>query len=349
MTKPGPDDKIYPVAKIAVIVEALASEGVPMDDALAGVGITKHEATLSATRVSRNQILECCRNAISLSLDDPHLAHRAGQLIHVATYGLYGFAMLSSMDFRQTMRFVTQYGQLVGPLTETTFHEAGQYGVWTITPLSHPNIEARLDRFLVELQISTYISLLRDCMGPGFNPHELHFTFAPPTDASAYSETFGCTVLFDQSKSGFTFDSAWLDKKPEFGNEMSYLTLVKLCDALLEELNLHIGLVGRVRKIILVNLMKPKGFEEIARRLGMSARTLRRKLAEENTSFRELMDDLRKELAIRYLRETALTVEDIAHMLGFSDSAHFRQSFRRWTKWPPSRYRDVANAPQQSQ
>jgi AraC-like DNA-binding protein len=100
----------------------------------------------------------------------------------------------------------------------------------------------------------------------------------------------------------------------------------------MEEFDLHSGFVGKVRQVLMTNLMRPTSFERVAQNLHISARTLRRKLREENTSFRRLIDELRRDIAIRYLRDTDLTVEDIAESLGFSDAANFQHAFRRWTK-----------------
>ena len=74
----------------------------------------------------------------------------------------------------------------------------------------------------------------------------------------------------------------------------------------------------------------------------MGERTLRRKLREEGTSFRELVDQLRMDMAIKYLRDTDLTVEAISESLGFSDAANFRQAFRRWTNAAPQAYRNIS-------
>ena len=90
--------------------------------------------------------------------------------------------------------------------------------------------------------------------------------------------------------------------------------------------------------------MRPKKFEYVAQSLNMSARTLRRKLHDENSSFRQLVDELRRDMAIRYLRDTALTVEDIAETLGFSDAANFRQAFRKWTKATPHEFKNASRA-----
>ena len=114
----GADDRIYPTQKIGVLLDALAYEGVPTGRALEGVGLSEHEVADPATRVSLTQVIACCRNAISLS-PDPMFAYRTGLRFHLAAYGIYGFAMLSSMDFRQTMRFADNTTSSPRPLLTT--------------------------------------------------------------------------------------------------------------------------------------------------------------------------------------------------------------------------------------
>jgi AraC-like DNA-binding protein len=178
-------------------------------------------------------------------------------------------------------------------------------------------------------------------MGPAFADRELHVRYGPPDDAAKYPEIFDCRVLFGQAQNEFLFDAAWLDQRPELGNEITNSMVVKLCDTLLAQLTLRIGLVGKVRQILMINLMRPQSVENVASQLNVSTRTLRRKLREENTSFRKLVDELRMDVAIKYLRDTDLTVEDIAAALGFSDAANFRHAFRRWTNGAPQQFRDV--------
>ena len=112
----------------------------------------------------------------------------------------------------------------------------------------------------------------------------------------------------------------------------------------MDELQLRTGIAGRVREALLVNLARPTSLEAVARHLKMSTRTLRRKLSEESTSFRVLLDDLRVQVAIKYLRDTNLTIEAIAAALGFSDGANFRHAFRRWTGRPPQEFRNHSRA-----
>jgi hypothetical protein len=133
MMKPGPNDKVYPVAKIATVVESLRAEGVSPADSLAGVLVVEAQLHSPATRVSANQVLQTYRNALRLSRD-PQFAYRTGFHFHVSTYGMYGFAILSSSSFRQTMAFATEYHELATPLAEMTFHEEDKRAIWTIVP-----------------------------------------------------------------------------------------------------------------------------------------------------------------------------------------------------------------------
>jgi AraC-like DNA-binding protein len=341
MIKPGADDKVYPVVKLAVIVDALAVEGILPADALEGVRLSKEAIASPATRVSLNQIIECYSNADRLSRD-PHFAYNAGQRLHVSAYGMWGFAILSSMNYRQTMHFAMQYHQLATPLTAIDFKEQGGRGIWTFTPVSNVRVDARLYKFIVEMQFGISLSLHRDIMGPSFAARELHVTYGPLAGAPKYPDIFGSTVLFGQSENRFLFDAAWLDGTPNLGNEITYATVLGLCDGQMEEFRLRIGLIGKVRQALMINLMRATSFDDVANSLNMSARTLRRKLREEKTSFRKLADELRMDMAIKYLRDTDLTVEDIADALGFSDAANFRHAFRRWTKAAPHEFKGIA-------
>jgi AraC-like DNA-binding protein len=342
MIKPGPDDKVHPALKLATVIESLMAEGISADDALDGLGISSDEVFSPTTLVSIDQIFKCYRNASKLSRD-PHFAYHAGLKFHVTAYGLYGFAILSSVNYRQTMRFAMNYHQLATPVTEIEFREEGGGAIWKVTPISHLRIDGSLYKFLVEHQFGVHLSLHRDVMGSSFAPRELHVTYGPPADASKYGDIFGCPVQFGRAQNEFRYDAAWLDGVPRLGNQITHSAVIGLCDSQLEELHLRIGLAGRVRQVLLSHLMRPTGIEDVAKVLNMSVRTLRRKLSEEGTSFRDLVDELRREMAMKYLRDTDLTVEDIADALGFSDAANFRHAFRRWTNATPQEFRDTSS------
>jgi len=341
MIDAGPNEKIHPVTKLVTMVNALQAEGVDPAKALESVGLSRDDLASAATRVSLNQIIQCYRNAVRLA-PDSRFAYRAGLRFHVSTYGMYGFAILTSANFRQTMRFAQRYHQLATPLADVSFKEEAEQGVWTVAPLPHPDVDDALYRFLVELQFGIHVSLHRDVMGPAFKPRRLEVAYGPTSDAPDYGETFGCQVAFGQAENKFIFDSTWLDGAPTMGNDLTYASALALCDQLIEEFQQRAGVVGQVREALLVNLARPTSFSAVAKHLKIATRTLRRRLKEEDTSFRKLLDELRTQVAIKYLRDTDLTVEDIAQALDFSEAANFRHAFRRWTDGAPHQFRRVA-------
>jgi AraC-like DNA-binding protein len=339
---PRADERVYPAQRIAVLLDALAHEGIAANQALTGVGLSEQDVADPATRVSLTQVIAGFRNAVRLS-SDLMFAYRTGLHFHMSTYGMYGFAMLSSVDFRQTMQFAARYHQLAAPLVDMAFAEEDGLGVWTLEPKQHPQMDASLSRQVVEMYFGIHTSLHRDVMGSEFAPSELHVTFEAPSDPAAYASVLGARVRFSQPRNQLLFDARWLDRRPSLGNALTYAAVLKVCDQFVDGLQRQAGVVGTVRQLLLTNLMRNRSLQKVARDLGMSVRTLRRRLADEGASYRQLTDELRRDVAINYLRETAMTVEDIAYALGFSDPANFRQAFRRWTSVTPQQFR-AANA-----
>jgi AraC-like DNA-binding protein len=252
---------------------------------------------------------------------------------------MYGFAALSSPDFRETIAFAITYHQLAAPLMQVDFREERCTAAWLVAPLPYLVIEQALHAFIVKLHMAVFLSLHRKMMGPAFKPTSVNYALVQPQDDRVEVAFFGCPVLYGKPENRFVFDAAWLDRRPEFGNELVYAELKQLCDSLLREFQLGVGIAGQVRELILSNLSRPVGFEQVARCLNMSGRSLRRRLQEEGTSFGQLTDELRVQVAIRYVQDTDRSVEDIAFALGFSDAASFRQAFRRWTNATPRAYR----------
>lgn len=334
----GPDEKVYSVFKIGKIVDCLKAEGVPLQATLEGIRISEAELTSPLTKVSANQIVQSYRNALKFSRN-PGFAVDVGSQFHVSSFGIYGLALLSSSDFRQTVAFAVQYYQLTAPLVEITFEEQSGRAAWSMKELPFKQLDAALRDFIVELQFSALLCAHRDVMGPDFHLLQVQLNAKRPPWSARHAERFGCEVLYEQPQNRLLYATEWLDRQPALGNSVTYAQVTEICNKLLTELKQNTGVAGRVRQVLLANLESPPNASALAGLLGLSTRTLRRRLQEENTSYRELIDDLRAQTAIRYMRDTRLTVENIAFLLGFSDPAAFRYAFKRWTTTTPNAFR----------
>ncbi|MCC8455716.1 AraC family transcriptional regulator ligand-binding domain-containing protein, partial [Streptomyces rochei] len=228
-------------------------------------------------KVSANQIDQSYRNALKCS-QNRRFAFDVGSKFHVSTYGIYGLAMLSSVSFRQTAAFAVLYQQLAAPLVAVGFEEQPPAAAWTMTVFPFVQLDAALHDFIIELQIGAHLCLHRDVMGPDFGPTQIQLISAKPSWAERQAEQFGCEVLYEQPANKFLFSADWLDKAPSLGNLVTYSQLAEICDQLLDELKQNTGVAGKVRQILLANLESPPGVDELASRIGMSTRTLRRRL-----------------------------------------------------------------------
>jgi len=334
----GIADRVYESTKLAAIYDMLASQGCAADAVLRDANIAPRDVHSPQARISLLQLLTVCRNAVHLSADR-HLPYRIGASIHISTYGMYGYAILCCPDFRKAMDFATRYHTLAAPLASIEFGEERGYASWLIEPNSHALGDTALYRFITEMQIGIHISLMRDIMGPTFAPFEIELKYSHAADFDLPLHHVGCPIRFDRPVNQIVFQSRWLDQVAGLGNKTTYPTIVALCDDLLEDLKLRIGIAGRIRAILLRDIANPPTSEATAKLLGVSDRSLRRQLQLQGFSFRGLRDELRTQIALKYLRSTNLANEDIALALGFSDAANFRRAFHRWTNKAPSEIR----------
>jgi AraC-like DNA-binding protein len=240
------------------------------------------------------------------------------------------------------MQFAMRYHALAAPLATIDFQEQAAYARWIIEPELHALGDSTLYRFIAEMQIGIHFSLMRDIMGPGFAPFEIDLVYQQAPDFDLPIEHLGCPVRFEQPVNQIVFKAEWLDRSADLGNKTTYPTILALCDDLLADLRLRVGVTGRIRAVLLRDIANPPSFEVIAKLLGANGRSLRRQLRQQGFSFRGLRDELRTQIALSYLRNTTLSNEDIALSLGFSDAANFRRAFHRWTNKAPSDVRGHA-------
>jgi AraC-like DNA-binding protein len=267
------------------------------------------------------------------------LPYRIGTSIHISAYGMYGFAILCCPDFRKAMAFAELYHALAAPLATIEFTEEDGVASWLVEPDARAATDPQIYRFITEMQIGIHISLMRDIMGAAFNPDQISVAYPEDHGFGLPADQIGCRLSFASRTNQIMFRSAWLDQAASLGNKTTYPAVVALCDDLLNDLKSRIGIAGEIRALLLRDITNPPTLAAIATLLEISDRSLRRQLREQGISFRGLLDELRMQIALKYLRTTRLANEDIALALGFSDATNFRRAFRRWTNKSPSEIR----------
>jgi AraC-like DNA-binding protein len=335
----GLSERIYESTKLAALFDVLVDQGCPAGEILRNVNLTADEVHSPKSRISLAELMTACNNAIRLSRD-PHLPYRIGTSIHISAYGMYGFAILCCPDFRQAMAFAKLYHALAAPLATIEFTEQDGCATWVIEPNARATADPQIYRFITEMQIGIHVSLMRDIMGAAFTPDQICVAYPEAHDFRLPADQIGCRISFASGTNQIMFQSAWLDQAANLGNRTTYPTVVALCDELLNDLKSRIGIAGEIRALLLRSITNPPTLATIAKLLEVSDRSLRRQLREQGMSFRGLLDELRMQIALKYLRTTKFSNEDIALALGFSDATNFRRAFRRWTNKSPSEIRE---------
>ena len=131
-----------------------------------------------------------------------------------------------------------------------------------------------------------------------------------------------------------------LDLDDIFADPVTADACERKCDAIIERMSRAGSYVDQIRRVILMLPCESRNLTAVADEMNTTTRSLRRKLSAEQTTFQKLLDEIRLELATDYLRNTRLTLEDIAPLLGFSDASNFRHAFKRWTGELPSSFRN---------
>jgi AraC-like DNA-binding protein len=334
----GLGERVYESTKLAALFDVLVDRGCAAGDILRDVKLTVDEVHSSKSRISLAELMAACKNAIRLS-SDPHLPYRIGTSIHLSAYGMYGFAILCCPDFRKAMAFAELYHALAAPLATIEFTEENGIASWVIEPNARAATDPQVYRFITEMQIGIHISLMRDIMGPAFTPDQIRIAYPEADDFGLPADQIGCRPSFASRTNQIIFRSEWLDQSANLGNKTTFPAVVALCDDLLDDLKSRIGVAGKIRALLLRDITNPPTLAAVAKLLEVSDRSLRRQLREQGISFRGLLDELRMQIAMKYLRTTRLANEDIALALGFSDAANFRRAFRRWTNKSPSEIR----------
>jgi len=256
---------------------------------------------------------------------------------HVAqtTFHALGYAVAASVTLREALERTIRYRRLIGDVLDLQLVDAGDRYRFEISVSE----EAGVPFQAVDAIAATCVRQARLLHAPRrCDPLAVHFAHAEPANRDVYTRVFRAPVHFNAARNGLEYSRADLDDRLPAGNaELARGNDEVLTRYLARLESARLG--SRVQEALFATL--PDGAPSksaIARRLGMSARNLQRHLAAEGTSFSELLNEARGNLARNYVEEGRLSVTEIAFILGFADTSTFSRAFKRWTGLSPRDY-----------
>ncbi len=268
---------------------------------------------------------------------DPSLGLRFGQHVSITSLGTLGFALMSCTDLEEVLRLVIRYHPILNPLVRCELFDTPNSTVLRVVtdaPTSHQR------RTIMEATFSTIVVLGEFLLNQPLFDIQLQLDFPAPTYQNIYQQVFSMPVHFDQEHCQLkVVKNGLLNAKLKTANPSGRVIFKQQCELMLRKLNTREDVAAKVRSLLMHASGNFPDIGRIAAELAMSERTLRRRLKEENTSFRRVFDEVRNVLACEYLSSTPIIVAEISNLLGYSECVNFRRAFVRWNKVTPSQYR----------
>lgn len=333
------NERIYAPYKIAALVEVLAEQGITPQESLKGSGVSPDEIYDASVLTSVRQYAAVCRNAVNLSVD-PATPFRTGSRLHLAAYGMYGYALMSCLSLRDYFRLGVKYHRLATPTLTIEWTEHSDRAVWSFPDAFDSSLQHDVQQFLLEQQYTQHVTHLQDVAGRSCPPVRARFSYPAPAYADIYPTYLGCPCDFGAEQCELIYDSAILEMEPHLAHRHSAALLQETCDRLIGQAKTSFGASGEVYQVLMRKPGEFPNMEAVATAMKMTSRTLRRRLEAEGTSFVAIVDDVRCSLATEYLKTTRMSTEDVAMLVGFSDTANFRRALKRWTGKGPGEIRE---------
>ena len=321
------------------LADAVRSHDVDPLPLLEQYGLDAARLAEAGARLSIPRYMRLGHAAIQLT-GDPALGLRMGRMIRLNQAGLAGITAAQAPTVREAARCLTRFEPLYGSnyRGQSSFHEDAN-GAWlrfySISPYNAYN------RFVVDSILAGWLHQLSSLCGETLRAERIEIEFEAPDYRDAYTMLGDCPIQFSAERNQLRLSLSSLALRNPEHCPSTWRHLLQLCERELEQLTRTRSLRERITQLLgpLLNGGREPDLEEVAARLKLPTWTLRRKLAEEGTQFRAILNDTRRDLAMTYIRDTELAFGEIAYLLGFASAEAFQRAFKRWSGQTPGESR----------
>jgi AraC-like DNA-binding protein len=320
-------------------INQLHAMGLPREALLRGTqfaSVIALNSKNSTDIIGHRELLTVFANAMALSAD-PAIGIRYGLRTGIGAYGTLGFAMVSAPTDLHAVSLALKYQRLlVGALIKVSLSIDNSVGVIV---MDDAIADISLRRFYLEQLCAGFMAFNTAMAGKPAILRSIELPFPAPDYIEVYREVFDCPVKFDAKRTQIFFDCGVLSTTLPNSDPLTFEACERICEQIMQQFEREKSVTNRIRQFLITRWPELPSMESIARNLGYDVRTLRRHLLDEGSSFRDVKDSVRKNIALEYLQQTQMSIDEIALAVGFSDSATFRRAFRRWTGNYPRFYR----------
>lgn len=282
------------------------------------------------------QELAVIRNLVAQH-SGPGVGLQIGRRYHLTSLGLLGYAMLASRTLRDAIDVTTQFRPLSLSICPVSLEPRSEGMLMTLDERVLPE-DARC--LVVERGMTAWQRLFSELLQRPFVPLHVGLCVPGSGDPALYAAHFNCPVDTQAQRNGMLIASADLDAPLPLANALTQRTCASLCQHLCDSIeDIHAPLARQVMQLLMGRSGRIHTAREVAAYIGLSERTLHRRLAGEGYSYRRLDERVRRNLAERLLQDSGLGLDSIARQLGYAEAASFSRAFKRWTGQSPDCWR----------
>ena len=314
----------------------LENRGYDPEEVLGQQGLSLESLT-GAAHISHELELSIIAKALEL-IDDPLLGMKVGSQVSFTAYGTYAMLLMTAPNLLEATRAGVQFQSLSLLFTQMSVHQEGDFLELRYTlPETHTN---ELKQFIADRDLIGTYGFLREVLDiAGLHALRAGTARVAPQDLDSYHQFIQTPIKFEQPYNWFRIPRHLLLQKQKHGNQWAYKLYRAQAFELLRKFYPNDGdIVARIRLVIEGYHTRLPTAANVAATLGMSERTLRRKLDESEVSFRQLIETHQKQRALTLLESGIHSVNQLSESLGYAEPASFLRAFKRWTGTTPRLY-----------
>ncbi|MCP5209351.1 MAG: AraC family transcriptional regulator ligand-binding domain-containing protein [Hahellaceae bacterium] len=345
MRKPLNPQTAITTSSIQILLQYAAKQGVNLQDALVGSRLTEAQCQQSSDTIQAWQEIQVVRNLIN------HISNRygadfgqgigfgleVGSNYHIAGYGMWGLAMMTSARVVDAVKLGTRYLPIASRFTKISVDDTEEQAILC---LHNHHIPEDIRPFYMGRDLASIVVILQSLL----SEHDLssltvHLAYPEPDYPQRLTQLFSGRLQWGCNRHQITGPIGIRDRTLPKANPLTVALCEKQCLKQLKLLDARTSIKGKVEHLLLRELDKSPSMHKIATDLNTTVRTLRRQLENEGTNWRDMMLGLRMQQAERLLSESMLSIQQIADQLGYSDASAFSHAFKRAKHASPEQYR----------
>lgn len=269
-------------------------------------------------------------------LDQPDFGLYVGSAYHLSAYGVLGLAITTSNNLLDATRLLFKNILMTWTYMRWSLSRDEDVVFVQLHPLMNLG---NCHQYMIDRDLIASYLIFKEAIAQKLPLIEVNLTHQKPDYADQYDELFECPIKFGSDANGFVFDAKYLYEPLLQADAGTNAIYASECEDICQQLQGDVHFADLIKQHILSNEGHQCNLEFIAQKLYTTPRTVQRKLAAEGTTYKKILEQVRRNHASKYLHSTNLTIDEIAYKLGYNEASAFCHAFKRWTGTSPRNHR----------